>query len=158
MVRGRSIAGIAAASLYAACRQTKTPRTLRQIADASTEDKKTVSRCYRVLVKELNINMPTLDPLMYLPKIANRVGAPPAVQTKGEEVLKEANEKRVRWGKDPIGFAAAALYAAGRLLSKDKEKGRIPHTQRDCANAANVTEVTVRNRFKELNLKLNLGL
>jgi transcription initiation factor TFIIB len=63
LVRGRSIAAIAAAALYAACRGSGTPRTLREIAEASLVDKKDVARCYRLLLRELEVHMPIADPL-----------------------------------------------------------------------------------------------
>ena len=69
LVRGRSIAAITAAALYAACRGSGTPRTLREIAEASLVDKKDVARCYRLLLRELEFHMPIADPLTYVSKI-----------------------------------------------------------------------------------------
>jgi len=108
-VRGRSIAAIAAAALYAACRNSETPRTLREIAEISLVDK-----------KGLAIN-----------------------------ILREAKKKRAASGKDPMGLVAAALYIAC-LLNNEKK------TQKDIAEAAAVTEVTVRNRYKALKRQLGL--
>src|SRR5450759_3235735 len=68
LVRGRSIAAIAAAALYAACRASGTPRTLREISEASLVDKKDVARCYRLLLRELDVHMPIADPLTYVSK------------------------------------------------------------------------------------------
>src|SRR4030043_1598430 len=74
LVRGRSIAAIAAAALYAACRGSGTPRTLREIAEASLVDKKDVARCYSLLLRELDGPMPIADPLTYVSKIAESTG------------------------------------------------------------------------------------
>jgi len=149
LVRGRSISAIAAAALYVACRKSGIPRTLREIAEASLVDKKDVARCYRMLLKELDVHMPTADPLMYVSKIAEKNGVSGKTQGAAVAILREARRKRVSAGKDPMGMAAAALYIA---CLQHNEK----ITQKDIAEAAGVTEVTVRNRYKALKKQLNL--
>ena len=151
LVRGRSIAAIAAASLYAACRTTGTPRTLREIAEASFVDKKDVARCYRLLLRELNVQMPIANPLTYVSKIAEKTGISGPTQGHAIKILHEARRKRAAAGKDPMGLAAAALYIACLINSEKK-------TQKDIAEAAGVTEVTVRNRYKSLRRQLNIKL
>ncbi len=149
LVRGRSIAAIAAASLYAACRTTSTPRTLREISEASLVDKKDVARCYRLLLRELDIKMPIANPLTYISKIAERTGISGPTQGDAIKILRDARRLRASAGKDPMGLAAAALYIAC-LMNNEKK------TQKDIAEAAGVTEVTVRNRYKTLKRQLNL--
>ena len=151
LVRGRSIAAIAAAALYAACRGSGTPRTLREIAEASLVDKKDVARCYRLLLRELDVHMPIADPLTYVSKIAERTGISGKTQGIAIQILREARKKRAAAGKDPMGLAAAALYIA--CLKNNEKK-----TQKDIAEAAGVTEVTVRNRYKTLKKQLNLEI
>jgi transcription initiation factor TFIIB len=151
LVRGRSIAAIAAASLYAACRDTNTPRTLREIAEASLVDKKDVARCYRLLLRELGVQMPIADPLTYISKIAERTGISGRTQGLAIEILSDAKRRRAAAGKDPMGLAAAALYLA--CLHNNEKK-----TQKDIAEAAGVTEVTVRNRYKSLKRQLGIVL
>jgi transcription initiation factor TFIIB len=151
LVRGRSIAAIAAAALYAACRESGTPRTLREIAEASLVDRKDVARCYRLLLRELDVQMPIADPMTYISKIAEKTGISGKTQELAIQILKEAKQRRVVAGKDPMGLAAAALYIAC-MMSNEKK------TQKDIAEAANVTEVTVRNRYKTLKKQLGLEL
>jgi len=151
LVRGRSIAAIAAAALYAACRGSGTPRTLREIAEASLVDKKDVARCYRLLLRELEVHMPIADPLTYVSKIAERTGISGKTQGVAIQILREARNRRAAAGKDPMGLAAAALYIA--CLQNGEKK-----TQKDIAEAAGVTEVTVRNRYKTLKKQLKLEL
>ncbi len=151
LVRGRSIAAIAAASLYAACRRSETARTLREVAEASLVEKKDVARCYRLLLRELDIQMPIADPLTYVSKIAERTGISGNTQGLAIEILRQAKKKRAASGKDPMGLAAAALYIA--CLKNDEKK-----TQKDIAEAAGVTEVTVRNRYKTLKRQLKLEI
>ena len=149
LVRGRSISAIAAASLYAACRQSGTPRTLREIAESSLVDRKDVARCYRLLLHELEIKMPISDPLTYVSKIAEKNGISGKTQGAAIQILRDAKRKRVSAGKDPMGMASAALYIA--CLQKNEKI-----TQKDIADAAGVTEVTVRNRYKALKKQLSL--
>ena len=151
LVRGRSIASIAAAALYAACRKSEVPRTLREIAEASLVDKKDVSRCYRLLLQELDFHMPISDPLTYISKIALISGISGRTQGTAITILAEAKRKRFAAGKDPMGMAAAALYIA---CLQNSEK----ITQKDIAEASGVTEVTVRNRYKALKKQLNLEI
>jgi len=151
LVRGRSIAAIAAAALYAACRITGTPRTLRDIAESSLVNKKDVARCYRLLLRELSVQMPISDPLTYISKIAENASISGQTQGLAVKVLHEARQKRVAAGKDPMGLAAAALYIATKLNDEKK-------TQKEIAEAAGVTEVTVRNRYKTLKRQLGLAL
>ena len=149
LVRGRSINAIAAAALYAACRGSGTPRTLREIATASLVEKKEVARCYRLLLQELDVQVPVADPLTYVSKIAEKNGISGKIQGAAIAILGEARRKRVAAGKDPMGLAAAALYIA--CLQHNERK-----TQKDVAEAAGVTEVTVRNRYKALKKQLSL--
>jgi transcription initiation factor TFIIB len=151
LVRGRSIAAISAASLYAACRITATPRNLREVAEASLVSKKDVARCYRLLLRELDISMPIADPLIYLTKIAERIKISGGIQAGAAKILNEAKRRRVSAGKDPTGLAAAALYIA--CMQKGHKK-----TQKDIADAAEVTEVTVRNRYKTLKKQLEIEI
>ena len=150
LVRGRSIASIVSGSLYAACRLTGTPRNLRDVAKASLVRRKDVARSYRLIVNELDFRAPAPDPLVYLSKISRRADVPGSVQAEAVRLLKEAKRKKVHTGKDPVGLAAAALYLASRQVGQKR-------TQKDFAEAAGVTEVTVRNRYKTLKKQLDLG-
>jgi transcription initiation factor TFIIB len=151
LVRGRSINAIAAAALYAACRKSGSPKALREISKASLVDKKDVARCYRLLLKELDFHMPISDPLTYVSKIAEKNRVSGRTQGTAIGILRIARQKRFSAGKDPMGMAAAALYIA---CLQNNEK----ITQKDIAEAAGVTEVTVRNRYKSLKKQLNLEI
>ena len=151
LVRGRSIVAIAAASLYAACRATETPRTLKEVAGASRIKKKDVARCYRLLLRELDIRMPVEDPIRCVSKIASKVAISMKTQRTAIKILREAQRRGIAAGKDPMGLAAAALYVACVLEGEKK-------TQKDIAEVANVTEVTVRNRYKGLKEELGLNV
>jgi transcription initiation factor TFIIB len=149
LTRGRTIAGIIAASLYAACRFTKTPKTLNDIVRVSARSRGEVSRAYRLLVRTLKISMPSHDPLNYVSRIATKAGISGKVQGVAVKILRKAKRKRITLGKDPAGVASAVLYIACQ-----KEGNNV--TQKEIAEAADVTEVTLRNRKKELVEKLDL--
>jgi len=151
LVRGRSISAISAASLYAACRVTGTPRTLREVAQYSTIDKKDLARCYRLLLRELNLQMPIPKAQYRVPKIAAMVDIGEATQQAAVNILRKAEELKTTAGKDPMGLAAAALYIA--CVMNDEKR-----TQKMIANAAGVTEVTIRNRYKGLKEALKLEI
>ena len=149
LVKGKSINAIAAATLYAACRKSGSPKTLSEIAQASLVRKKDFSRFYRLLFQELDFHMPPSDPLTYVSKIAEESGISGKTQGAAITIIGEARRKRFIAGKEPIGMAAAALYIA---CLQNNEK----ITQRAISKAAGVSEITVRNGYKALKIQLNL--
>ena len=149
LVRGRSITAILAASLYAACRDREVPRTLKDVAAAGFIKKKDLARSYRLLLKEMDIQMPVVDPMKCMSKIASRANVSGKTQRRAREILQRAEQARISAGKDPMGISASALYVACILEGENM-------TQRDIADAAGVTEVTIRNRYKGLRLALGI--
>jgi transcription initiation factor TFIIB len=149
MVRGRSITAIMAASLYAACRDREIPRTLKDLAAVSNAKKKDIASSYRLLLTEMDMTMPVVDPTKCVSKIASRAGITEKTQRRALEILMKAEQTGISAGKAPMGLAASALYVACLLESEDK-------TQRDVAEASGVTEVTIRSRSKGLRLALGI--
>lgn len=147
LIRGRSIAALVAAALYAACRFTKTPKTLNDIAKVSARSRGEISRAYRLIVRTLKIEMPSQNPLNYVSRIATRANIPGESQGVAVKILRKAKRKRITMGKDPVGVAAAVLYLACQMEGENV-------TQKEIADVAGVTEVTLRNRKKELVKKL----
>ncbi|HJJ21646.1 MAG: transcription initiation factor IIB [Crenarchaeota archaeon] len=143
LVRGRSISAMIAASLYAACRDTETPRTLKDIADSANVKRKDIARCYRLLHHELELKMPVVDSIQCIARISSKLEISEKTKRYAVKVLKEAQERKESAGKDPMGLAATALYLSC-------VKNGVSITQRDLAEAAGVTEVTIRNRYKGL--------
>ena len=76
-------------------------------------------------------------------RIASKAGLSKKTSRRALVILKRAEESGISAGKDPASFAAAALYVACILEGEDK-------TQKDVAEAAGVTEVTIRNGYKDL--------
>lgn len=143
LIRGRSIEGVVATSLYIACRICNLPRTLNEIAEVSNVSKKQIAKNYRFLSRELDIKLKPTSPADYISRFASQLGLSGETQSKAIEIIHSANEKGLTSGKGPTGIAAAALYISSVLLGERK-------TQKDIALVSGVTEVTIRNRYKEL--------
>ena len=149
LVKGRSISAIIAASLYTACRDTETPRTLKDIAEAGNLKKKDIAKYYRLLHQEFDLKMPVVNPIQCIARIASSLGITEKTKRYAVNILKVAQAHEESAGKDPMGLAASALYLSCM-------KNREDMTQRDIAEAAKVTEVTIRNRYKSLRLDQNI--
>jgi len=151
LVRGRSISGMTAAALYAACRDTETSRTLNDVSQASNIKRKEISRSYRLIYRELDLKMPVVDPIQCIARISSRLEITEKIKRYAIKVLKSSQKHQRSAGKDPMGLAAAALYLSCITNGENK-------SQREMAEAANVTEVTIRNRVKNLKLEQNIEL
>lgn len=148
IVRGRSIEGMVAASIYTACRIWNVPRTLDEISEVSSVTKKKIGKYYRFLARELNIKLRPTSPSDYVPRFATKLGLSGQAESKAIVIINKCKEEGLITGREPTGIAAAALYVAS-LFSGEKK------TQRDVAEISGVTEVTIRNRYKELSENLD---
>ncbi|BBD73894.1 transcription initiation factor IIB [Sulfodiicoccus acidiphilus] len=151
LVRGRSIESVVAASIYVACRRLKVARSLDEIAQYTKANRKEVARCYRLLLKELSISVPVSNARDYITRIGALLNLSGASMKYAAEILEKAKDMGLTAGKDPAGLAAAAIYIAALLHDERK-------TQKEIAQVAGVTEVTVRNRYKELVQELKLEI
>jgi len=148
LVRGRSIQGLVAACIYAACRNTETPRTLDDVANGINIRRKEVARGYRLIFRELDLKMPVVDPVKGISRIASIAELSEKCKRKAIQILNQAKKVGIVAGKDPMGIAAAALYLACISIGETK-------SQKDISIASGVTEVTIRNRCAGLRKMLN---
>jgi len=149
LVRGRSMESIITALIYAVAREHGTPRTLAELSAASGIEKREIGRAYRYVARELAIRILPATAEEYIPRFASLLGLTGPVQARAKEILKKALDEDITSGKGPTGVAAAALYIAAVLLGERR-------TQRDIADVVGVTEVTIRNRYKDLVQKLGI--
>jgi len=149
LVRGRSMESVIAACIYAACRSYDIPRTLDEISQASDVERKEIGRTYRFIIRRLNIKVTPSSPKDYISRFSSILHLSPKTQNEALKILKRAEIAELTSGRGPAGIAAAALYVAA-LLNDEKK------TQREVADVAGITEVTIRNRYKELLEKLDL--
>lgn len=149
LVRGRSIESIIAALVYSLAREYESPRTLTEISQASGIGKRELGRTYRYISRKLNLRILPARAETYIPRFSSMLKLSDKIQMRAIKILKHAKEKDVISGKGPTGCAAAAIYIASVLEGERK-------TQREVADVVGVTEVTIRNRYKEIAEALDL--
>jgi transcription initiation factor TFIIB len=151
LIRGRSIEAIVAACVYAACRFTSFPRTLADVGRYTRVGRKELGRSYRLIVRRLGLQMPVTQPEDFVSRYTNALKLSQRTHARALDILMKARNKGITSGKDPTCIAAAAIYIASILEGERR-------TQREIGEVAGVTEVTVRNRYKELVRALDLGV
>ncbi|MEM4703117.1 MAG: transcription initiation factor IIB [Candidatus Pacearchaeota archaeon] len=143
LVRGRSMEAVVASCIYAACRSYNIPRTLDEISAACDIERKEIGRTYRFITRKLTLKITPSSPKDYISRFASILHLSPKTQNDAHRILKKAEVSELTSGRGPAGIAAAALYVAALLNDERK-------TQREVADVAGITEVTIRNRYKEL--------
>ena len=143
LLPGRSIEGVATSALYASARMASNPRSLDEMAVVSRVDKMELTRTYRYIVRELGLEVKPADPEHYLPRFISELDLSDESERQARDLIENAREAGLLSGKSPVGLAAAAVYAAA-LLTNEKV------TQSEVSEVANISEVTIRNRYKEL--------
>jgi transcription initiation factor TFIIB len=149
LVRGRSMESVIAACIYSACRSYNIPRTLDEISNASDVERKEIGRTYRFIVRKIGLKSAPSSPKDYISRFSAVLHLSPKTQSEAIKILGRAENSELTSGRGPAGIAAAALYVSA-LLNDEKK------TQREVADVAGITEVTIRNRYKELLDKLDL--
>jgi transcription initiation factor TFIIB len=148
LIRGRTIQSVAVASIYMACRQCGVIRTLEDVAGAANITKKEAARNYRFLLRELKPSVPQVNPRGYISKIVNKLALSGETERLAMAILNQASEMKLTSGRGPSGIAAACIYISSQLTDERRTQGEI-------AKEAQVTEVTIRNRYKELAQRLD---
>jgi transcription initiation factor TFIIB len=151
LIRGRSIEGIATAILYITCRQYGVPRTLEEVRDISRVGQKEISRAYRFLLRELELKVSPASPVDFVPRFCSLLNLSSEIRSKAIEIIKHAAENELTNGRGPIGIAAASIYIAAILGGEHR-------TQKEVSDVTGVTEVTIRNRYKELSEQLDIDV
>ena len=148
LIRGRTIQSVVASATYMACRQCGVIRSLEDIAKAATITRKEAARNYRHLYKQLQPEVPQVDKDTLISKYVNLLRVSGQTEQLCRKIMDQAAEQRLTIGRAPEGITAASLYIACKLNQEDRTQGEI-------AKAAQITEVTIRNRYKELLKKLD---
>jgi len=149
LARGRSIIPLLSATLYIACRQTETPRTLTDIAGSGNVSRKILSRTVRVLIKELNLNLNQYDTAYFISKISNNCKMKEKTQRDAFQILKNTEDSGFAAGKNPVALAAASLYLAGVLNEEEV-------SQRVFSQVSGISAVTIRNLVSVIRKNQNL--
>jgi len=149
LIRGRSIEGMVATSIYAACRESNFPRTIAEVSAASSVNKRDIGRNFRFIKQKLRLSGHPMNPIHYITRIISDLNLPPKCLLISREIAEKAEVAGLTSGRGPTGIAAACVYISTLIL-------KVKRTQKDVAEAAQVTEVTVRNRFKEIVRKFDI--
>jgi transcription initiation factor TFIIB len=149
LIRGRTIGAVLVACLYITCREQGVSRTIDELAEASNIRRKAIAKIYRDIVFHLERKIPQVNCFQCIDKIANKIELNEITTRHARDLMKKVLEQEFSAGKDPMGFAGAVLYVSLQMEGKTVR-------QIDIADAAGVTEVTIRNRAKELKSKLHL--
>ncbi len=151
LIRGRSVEIVVVATIYAACRLAGMPRTLDEISSITSISRRDIGRTYRFVVRELKLKMAVPSPLDYITRFIGDLNLSQKVKKKSVDILNLAIEKELTSGRGPVGVAAASIYIAS-VISGERR------TQKEISDVARVTEVTIRNRYKELARKLDIRM
>ena len=151
LIRGRTIQSVVVATIYMACRQCGVIRTLEDVAGAANITKKEAARNYRFLLRELKSSVPQVNPQGYISKIVNKLALTGDTEKLAMAILTQASEMKLTSGRGPSGIAAACIYISSQLTDERRTQGEI-------AKEAQVTEVTIRNRYKELAQRLDFNV
>jgi transcription initiation factor TFIIB len=143
LVRGRTISSVLAAAAYIACREMGFPRILKDITAISNIKHRYIAQAYRLLIMELDLKIPLIDPTKCIIRIANNAKISEKTKRLAIDIMHNIIKSGISAGKDPMALAAAVLYLS--CLKTDENK-----IQRYIADAAGVTDVTIRNRYKNI--------
>jgi transcription initiation factor TFIIB len=146
-LRGRSIPSVICAATYIACRDLGISKTMKDIAAASNVKRKNIARTYRQLMLELDYKVPNMDPTKCIARVANKANLTEKTKRQALNIMEKVTENEISAGKDPMGLAATVLYISCIKTGENK-------SQKEISNVAGVTEVTLRNRFKDLKNQL----
>jgi transcription initiation factor TFIIB len=150
LTRGRTISATIGSAVYIACRELQIPKSLREIAVASNIKRRVLSRSYRILTSELDIKIPIIDPIKCIVKVGNKASLNEKTKRQAIDVMNKITKSEISAGKNPMGLAATVLYIACL-------KTGVNIRQADIAYAAGISEVTLRNRIKDLKERFNLN-
>jgi transcription initiation factor TFIIB len=150
LVLGRSISAVLVAAIYTACREMGIPRTLNDISTKSNVKRKSVAKCYRQLLLGLDLKIPMVDPIKCITRIANKAEITEKTKHQAINLMNIVTEIEISAGKDPMGLAATVIYASCIRTGEIK-------TQKEIANVADITDMTLRTRLKDLKRHLDLS-
>jgi transcription initiation factor TFIIB len=143
LIRGRAIQQVVATAVYMACRKCGVPRTLEEVAYSSQLEKHKLGKCYRALCKAINFHAPPTSPTQFIARLISNLQLIGAAEITAKRMLRILNKLQLNTGKGPMGIAAAVIYITSIILNEHR-------TQREIAEETNVTEVTIRKRYKDI--------
>ncbi len=149
LTRGRTMASLISASLYAACRENNIPRTLDDIAKAGNIERRILSRDLRTIIKKLELNLNQYDTSSFISKISNNMNLREKTKRDAFKILDLCEKEQITAGKHPVAQAAASLYISC-IMNGEKI------SQKKFAVESGISDVTIRNRANLIKKTLKL--
>jgi transcription initiation factor TFIIB len=143
LAKGRSTLGLVGAALYAACRETATPKTISDIAMVCNLSSKDVMSHYKLILTELSLQMPVLHGADYVTLIANRLNMSEKTKREALRVYSRVQQNRISIGKNPRALAGAVIYLASQNCNEFLRQVEI-------CQVADISTVSLRKRCKEI--------
>ena len=149
LAKGRSTLGLVGAALYAACRETATPKTISDVATVCNLSSKDVMAHYKLILRELSLQMPVLHGPDYVTLISNRLDLSEKTKREALKIFSEVQQNRISIGKNPRALAGAVIYLASQTCNEFLRQVEI-------CQVADISTVSLRKRCKEIKSNLEL--
>ena len=149
LIRGRTVESVMAGCIYLACKNFGIPKGFREVCELTKVSQKDFGKAFKHVARRLGIRFAPTSAIDYIPRFGAIMKLKPETQTNAVDILKQVEKTRLDNGRGPHGLAAAAIYIAAQKTGQHI-------TQKMIADATDVTEVTIRNRYKEIADKLKL--
>ena len=149
LAKGRSTLGLVGAALYAACRETATPKTITDIATACNITTKDIMSHYKLILKELSLQMPVLHGPDYVTLICNRLQLSEKTKREALRIFSLVQQNRISIGKNPRALAGSIIYLASQNCNEFLRQVEI-------CQVAEISTVSLRKRCKEIKSKTEL--
>ena len=143
LVRGRSSEKVAAAAIYTACRMANLPRTLDEVADKTNLNRNELSRLHRLITRKLKLKINITNTVNLLPRFSEKLALNRNIEIYAQDIINTVENSDYRQGISPAALLGAALYLSCK-------KNKIRRSQLEIAKAVGTSEVTLRNRAKEI--------
>ena len=149
LAKGRSTLGLVGAALYAACRETPTPKTITDIATACNITTKDIMSHYKLILKELSLQMPVLHGPDYVTLICNRLQLSEKTKREALRIFSMVQQNRISIGKNPRALAGSIIYLASQNCNEFLRQVEI-------CQVAEISTVSLRKRCKEIKSKIEI--
>jgi transcription initiation factor TFIIB len=149
LAKGRSTLGLVGAALYAACRETATPKTITDIAAACNITTKDIMSHYKLILKELSLQMPVLHGPDYVTLICNRLQLSEKTKREALRIFSLVQQNRISIGKNPRALAGSIIYLASQNCNEFLRQVEI-------CQVAEISTVSLRKRCKEIKSKTEI--
>ncbi|KAM0688444.1 transcription initiation factor IIB [Conglomerata obtusa] len=141
--KGKNVESVVAACIHLACKSMKCPRTFKEISIICNVPKEEIGKSYKVIEKHFD-KMKIIGTDEIVARFCSNLSLGIEVQKMAVKVSKKAMECGCGAGKSPVSVAAAIIYMMTYLYSRDKK------VQKDIHCVTKVSEVTIKNTYKEL--------